>query len=118
MAYYLTEKQQQACNYFESLESFTYEQAEHAIRFCCSVCGCNREEQNYLLDWYFDGIHGDLMRWANKYQTFYQLLDYCVDCFILGPDDPYYAECCDALEDETQITGELLPTGRLFLKYI
>lgn len=116
--YYLTEKERKACAYFESLETFTDEQAESAVKFCCSVCGCTREEQAYLLEWYFDGYCADLVHFGNKYNGFNQLLNYCGDSFIIAPGEHGYHEYLNAMLDGYQINGEELPTGRLFLQYV
>ena len=113
--YYLTEKQQKACEYFGSLETFTDEQAENAVKFCCSVCGCNREEQQYLLEWYFDGYAADMVHFNGDNGLFWRLLDFCGDAWVMTPDDPYYEEYKEALFDAAQIAGEILPTGNLFV---
>lgn len=114
--YYLNEKQRRACEYFGSLETFTDTQAENAIKFCCSVCGCNREEQAYMLEWYFDGYAADLVKFGNRNGEFWHLLNFCGDAWIVAPDDPNYDEYREALFDGCQIAGEILPkTGNLFV---
>lgn len=114
--YYLTEKERRACEYFGSLETFTEEQAENAIKFCCSVCGCNREEQAYLLDWFFDGYAADLVKFGNRNGEFWHLLNYCGDAWIVPTNDPEYKNYLDAMFDGYQIGGTILdPTQRLFV---
>ena len=113
--YYLTSKEIEACKYFGSLEKFTDTQAENAVKFCCSVCGCSREEQEYMLEWYFDGYAADLAHFDGDHGLFWRLLDYCGDAYIVGPDDPEYNEYLEAMLDGYQITGEVLPTNRLFV---
>ena len=113
--YYLTEKDRRACEYFGSLETFTEEQAENAIRFCCSVCGCNREEQEHLLNWFFDGVWADLVKFGNKAGDFWRILNFCGDAWIVTPDDPLYDDYRECMFDGCQIAGEILPTCNLFI---
>jgi len=115
MAYYLTEKEQRACEYFGGLESFTDEQACNAVKFCCSVCGCNREEQEYMLEWYFDGYAADMVRFDGDHGLFWRLLNYCGDSWIIEPDDPQYSEYIECMGEECMVSVEYLPTGRLFV---
>lgn len=115
--YYLTTKDKKACEYFGSLETFTEEQAENAIKFCCSICGCNHEEQSYLLEWYFDGVWCEFMRFGNKNGEFWRLLDFCGDCWLVDENDDAqeYEAIMSNMLDGDQISGEILPTGRLFV---
>lgn len=113
--YYLNEKQQKAVRYFQSVDNWTEEQADNAIKFCCSVCGCTREEQEHMLNWYFDGYAADLVHFNGDNGLFNRLLDYCGDAYIIGLDDPDYDEYRECLFDGCQIAGEVLPTCRLFV---
>lgn len=113
--YRLTDKERKACEYFGGLETFTDEQAANAVKFCCSVCGCNRDEQEYLLNWYFDGYASDLVHFDGDHGLFWRLFDYCGDSYIIDPDDTDYDEMRDAMLDGDQVTGAVLPTGRLFV---
>lgn len=116
MPYYLTEKERKACAYFESLEYFSETQADNAVKFCCSIPGCNREEQEYLLEWVFDGYWGDLVRTGNKYGAFTQLLNFCGDCWVVHVTDSDYNEYRKCMYDSSMIGGEYMdPTGNLLV---
>ena len=113
--YYLNDKQRAAVRYFQNVATWTEDIADNAIKFCCSVCGCNREEQEYMLNWYFDGYAADMVHFNGNHGLFWRLLDYCGDAYIVGLDDPLYWDYRDVLYDGCQIAGEVLPTGRLFV---
>ncbi len=113
--YHLNDKEKRACEYFGSLETFTNEQAENAVKFCCSIPGCNRDEQEYMLAWFFDGYAADLVHFSGDHDLFWRLLNFCGDAYIIGLDDPMYWDYRDVLYDGCQIAGEILPTGRLFV---
>lgn len=113
--YYLNDKQRAAVRYFQNVATWTEDIADNAVKFCCSVCGCNREEQEHILEWYFDGYAADLAHFNGDHGLFNRVLDYCGDAYIISPDDPEYNEYLEAMLDGYQVTGEVLPTGRLFV---
>lgn len=118
--YYLTEKQRTACRYFGALTEYTEEQAENAIRFCCSVCGCNSEEQAFLLEWVFDGYWSDMVRFGTKYENpFYRLLDLMGDSYIVTPDDAEYSDYLQCIGETCMVDVTYMdPTGNLLVTNI